>query len=282
MEAFILTFPWQPIGSGLRALSLRGGFQNVLAILLYGALSLLPLLALLILVRTRRACRADGLLVLLSGFLFVLLYCGINPGLLGGPLLFPVLCGTFDAFLLLYLVLRFVRFSAGLDLAALTVLAARFCLLCAGFVLLAALIRAGWILTGGQAGEAGAFLTEGEVMASGRFLALADLFLPALAEILVLVRAFFLLKAMREGPYTAGAAMEAGRLERTARGALLTVLVWQAAAGIWYFFLFNRGWSGHMEVSLDLGLIGLCLFLMLSARIISEGVRLREENDLFV
>jgi len=74
----IMAFPFAQIGRGLRALSLPGGAGNVIAIVLYVAFCLLPMLALLFI---RKKSVVDVLLPLISIVMFVVMYYMINPGI---------------------------------------------------------------------------------------------------------------------------------------------------------------------------------------------------------
>lgn len=75
--------PVTALGLALRRLALSGSGGNAAAWALTLAVSLLPLLPFLLLWRRRRAA-ADGVLLLLIPQLFALLYCAVNPTLVGG------------------------------------------------------------------------------------------------------------------------------------------------------------------------------------------------------
>lgn len=79
----IVSFPFQQIGLGLRALSLSGGAGNAAAILLYAAICLIPAAAALVITRKKKHGE-DFLLILLTAVLFFVLYFSINPHLQGG------------------------------------------------------------------------------------------------------------------------------------------------------------------------------------------------------
>jgi len=76
----IFTFPFKPIGLGLRMLSLSGAFGNILAVLLYCFLCGSPLLYLLYRQKRQRMIKADCLLSILSICLFAAMFLFINPG----------------------------------------------------------------------------------------------------------------------------------------------------------------------------------------------------------
>ncbi|RRD93527.1 hypothetical protein EII17_12390 [Clostridiales bacterium COT073_COT-073] len=114
----LLGFPFIQIGAGLRALSLQGGKWNILAIVIYLLLSVLPLALLLWRLMKKNWQPEDSLLVLLSVGLFYTLYMMINPGLLpamgnhsgAGPLTSKyLLCVIMHSIVLAYLVITAIR-----------------------------------------------------------------------------------------------------------------------------------------------------------------------------
>lgn len=112
MEFSIFTFPLEQIGWGLRQLSLSGAVGNIVAIVLYVLLGLMPCGALIGLKGMKRDCKADWLLLLISAGLLYTLYYMINPGLF---LEFSVAMGkqllgcTFYSVLIGYLILRILE-----------------------------------------------------------------------------------------------------------------------------------------------------------------------------
>ena len=68
--ASLMSFPFAPLGQGLRWLSLSGGAGNVLAILLYIILSLLPL-GVLLLLKRRQMLPELNVLICGQGRIFI-------------------------------------------------------------------------------------------------------------------------------------------------------------------------------------------------------------------
>ncbi len=73
-------FPYAQIGQLLRVLSLSGAFGNVVAFVLYIGLCALPLLFIALHAKKHTVKAEDGLLLVISGFAFYMLYMMINPG----------------------------------------------------------------------------------------------------------------------------------------------------------------------------------------------------------
>ncbi len=74
-----LAFPFEQIGLILRFLSLSGGLGNIVAFLLYLILCLIPIGYFILIIKRRKLYFEDGLLVLFSLSLFVILYLMTNP-----------------------------------------------------------------------------------------------------------------------------------------------------------------------------------------------------------
>lgn len=74
-----LQFPFGQIGTFLRFLSLSGVIGNLAAWLIYILLCAVPTVCCLLLARRKQAVKADGLLLLLTPILAVVLYKAINP-----------------------------------------------------------------------------------------------------------------------------------------------------------------------------------------------------------
>jgi hypothetical protein len=114
--AGLISFPFAQIGGLLRRMSLENAVGNIVAVLLYGAMGLAPLLALLWRIVKRKAGFEDSLLVVISALLFFMIYLIVNPGLVIQHLEFmdfrlgkAILGGVFYSVLIGYLILRLLR-----------------------------------------------------------------------------------------------------------------------------------------------------------------------------
>jgi hypothetical protein len=106
----------------LRQLSLSGAVGNVIAIVLYLLVGMIPLGLYGMLWKKKKVTKADNILVLLSVFLLVVIYFMINPGLMSSVVLADgrsLFCCTWYSVLLVYFVLRGVEKSKEQDLQAL-------------------------------------------------------------------------------------------------------------------------------------------------------------------
>jgi hypothetical protein len=79
---YLLSMPFEFMGKGLRWLSLSSFAGNIIAILLYAMISLIPMFYLLLFRLKAETKKADLLLPVISLYSFYLLYEFINPGLM--------------------------------------------------------------------------------------------------------------------------------------------------------------------------------------------------------
>lgn len=76
----IVSYPFSQVGEMLRKLSLSGSMENVIAIVLYVVICLLPLLLMLPTIRKKRKIKAEDMLPFLtSAIMFAVMYFMINP-----------------------------------------------------------------------------------------------------------------------------------------------------------------------------------------------------------
>ena len=78
----IMYLPFELIGKGLRFLSLSSAIGNVIAIIIYAAISMIPAIYIIYQRKRGRTQKEDILLVVFTGLLFYSLYMFINPGLM--------------------------------------------------------------------------------------------------------------------------------------------------------------------------------------------------------
>lgn len=287
-----LAFPFEQIGAGLRWLSLAGAAGNVLAILLYALLSLLPLGVLLVLRRRGALCREDCLLVLLTVLLFVTLYYMVNPALVpvpsglgdgeGGKLLFG---GSVYALVFGYGVLRALRCFRSADMGRLQDYLALFLkLLAVLFVFLACGSCFQDFLTSLDALRVGNQGNEGALLPSvlflfARYLAAA---LPYVLDTLVTLAALKLLAERRKDPYSQETETAAQVLSQLCVVSLgLTVLV-TVVLDLLQLLCLGSLYTVQITVLLPVLSIVFVLAVLLLTQLMGENRQLKEDNDLFI
>lgn len=298
-DAGLMAFPFAQIGAGLRALSLMGGVRNVLAIMLYAAVSLLPAGLLAAACRKRKPVGEDGLLLLMSVTLFGTLWAAVNPAWLaqrwfaGKTLGLPMLGGLLYAEVIAYAILRLLRIAGAADARALRryvrwVLAAiATVLVYAAFgsslrELLASLtqLREGNSANMPQIWNTGAgpSLLWTQAMLAIRYLIDAA---SALLGVGVILEALRLLAAQDGGDPVQASECASRIAERSAQTLRFTLLA-GLAVNLAQVLLARQLRSIALNVSLPLGTVALCLAALLLARLMQENRKLREDNDLFI
>ena len=113
----LIAFPFEQIGILLRMLSLSGFSGNIISIVFYLTICLIPAFVLFFLRKKRKLFPEDALLAVLSVVLFAVIYLMVNPGLLstriGGSQVLSIgkalLGGIAYSILIGYILLRILR-----------------------------------------------------------------------------------------------------------------------------------------------------------------------------
>lgn len=288
-----IAFPFEQIGSYLRALSLSGTSGNVVAVAIYFAVSLSPAAVLLIL-RKRRGLRAeDGLLGLLSAVLFAVLYFMVNPGLVGalaggetgqsvgkavlGGVVYSVLCG--------YFVLRVLRlFSLGGTDKLAFYMTVMLNLLNVLFVYLAFGACFDGLLNSIAALRAGNTGNEHLLNASYVFLVLrfvADA-LPYILDVFVVFAALRLLDEMRADRYSAETVAAAERVSKLCGTAVAVAILSNIGLNVLQLLFLKSLMVVNSSVQIPVFSITFVLAALLLTRLVTENKQLKDDNDMFV
>jgi len=298
----LLAFPFEQIGTGLRALSLSGTAGNVIAIIIYVVISLLPVTALVLIRRRGRWWAEDLLLALLAIVFFAVLYFMINPGILptvfgspaanasnfamvakavAGGLAYSVICG--------YAVLRVLRaFKTDVADSLLRYLAALLVLIVAVLV---------WLIFGSGFADLVAGLKAvptcplPDVIPCSNPPTLPYAFLvvrfivnqlaPALT-IAVLFAAWKLLRSLRIDRYSADTVAASDALARLCRTALVVIVL--ANIGFNIVQVLCARWLTSVNLTVDIPVFELTLVLvaLLASRLLSENKQLKDDNEMFI
>lgn len=281
----LLMFPYQPIGYGLRQLSLLGGVWDTLAWGLYLGLGLLPLVPLLGRWKKRIKPGSAWMGLPVSLLTYITLYYMVNPGLLKNQMGLT-LAGTTEGLLAAWLTLWAMERLEGsshqgrLDglkwlLAALDV--ALVAAVCGGAPpeYLAA-VKA-------TAAANTALLPEELVLTNGFLLGKALVEnLPLVLDMLLVHRVLALVEGAGREPFGVEAAAAAMKLAFTAKRVVLA----QVSAQV-LFHLAQLGaapWLRSVAVSVQLPLFSVLFGVgaMVLARWMAQGREMREENDSFI
>ena len=289
----ILAFPFEQIGAGLRALSLSGGFGNVLAIVLYLVVSLLPAGLLFFLRKKQKLHWEDGLLALLSAVLFYILYLMVNPGfiinLLGiaaaPPVGKAILGGMVYSLVIGYLILRVLRlFSAGKLRELERYLFLMLGVLGAIFIFLAFGISVRDLLASISSVQAGNIGNEHLLGTTYVFLAMQYIVnaLPYVLSIQVIFAAMRLLDELGKERYSAASVKAAEQLSRFCANALTIMVLTNILFNLLQLLFAKSIMVANHSVQIPVVSILFVLAALLLTRFMMESKQLKDENDQFI
>ena len=286
----LLSFPFAQIGLGLRALSLSGTVGNLLALVLYLAICLLPIAAFVLIHRKRALVWEDALLFVLSALLFAAIYFMVNPGAIVGvfhdiPSGKGVLGSTIYSVLIAYLILRLLRISrtggAKLLQHYLSILLGLLSAILVYQIFGAGVTDLVSSITALKQGNSGNEALLGASYAFA-FLQYAVNALPFVFDILVALFGMRLLRQMVENRFSEEAVLLADRLSRLCGVALQASVLAVAALNLLQLlfakFLFNIDTSAQIP----LFSIAFVLAALLLSRLIAENKLLKEDNDSII
>ena len=287
----VLTFPFEQIGMGLRALSLSGVVGNIIAIALYLAISLLPVGYLMLRLREKNAFfKEDGLLALLSASLFFVLYCMINPGIgffpfkdvLMGKVL---LSGTIYSIVYAYVILRVLRLffvKGAKELQRYMIVLVGLVNMIFVYAIFGDGVKA--LLDSIAAMEAGNVGSEHLLGASYVFLVfqyVVDV-LPYALNIWIAFLGMDLLEKMGEDPYSEASVLAAKTLSKRCGMALGIVVLSDMVFNLMQLVFAKNLVIINSAVEISLFSIGFLLAALLLSRYIAENKALKDDNDSIV
>lgn len=280
-----MALPFTALGALLRGMSLSGGIGNALALGVYGAVCLIPLL-----VWWRSGRRGeDWLLVLLSVVLVLVLYLMVNPALRPGMLQNEVgdvvYAGAVWSVLVTWSVLKLLR-SGETILERNIYRALRiFLLICA-----AECLMEGFGLGFADLRERIAALWEGNTMFGVNlgptycFLILG--FLADAVEQGLLAWIFWkgvkLLEELEADPYGGGCAAAGREAALWCRRTLKIVSLSNLALNLGQIFLAGMLQDVSVTVRLPVTSLAVAFGLLALTRLLTEGKELKDDNDLFI
>jgi len=291
--AAIMAFPFAQLGTALRSLSLSGVAGNAAAIVVYAAISLLPVAAVLILRRKSILRAEDCLLGILSAVLFAVMYFMINPGVMatvvggaaGQDVGKAILGGMVYSILIGYAVLRILRmfYADGAEklMRYMSVMLSILNVLFVYFIFGACF---GGLLDSISSLKAGNSGNEHLLGASYFFLVLQFIVdaLPYVFDVLVVFAALKLLTEMRADRYSAETVGAAGRISHFCAAALVTTVLSQIIFNLLQLLLAKSLLIINSTVQIPVFSIAFVLAALLLTRLVTENKQLKDDNDMFI
>lgn len=289
----LVAFPFEQIGLFLRYLSLSGTLGNIFALLLYGLISLSPVILYVYLRRQKEVFTEDLLLFVLSVILFVMIYYMVNPGMMSAVFSVnipsqtgkAILSLTFYTVLMGFGVLKILRqfYDAGMEKITrymkilLSFLSGYLVLLVFGEIFGRFMSARDALYSGNT--ELGDGIASSEAFL---FLQYAAMALPYLLNIIVVLSIIEFLDAMGRDRYSEEASLKADALSKLCRKTL-TIIVGISIGFHVLQFMFLKTLT---VVNTTLEIPFMPLIFILSVLILTQFVRenkaLKQDNDMFI
>ncbi len=289
----LIAFPFEQIGILLRIISLSGNLGNVISIVFFVAICLIPSFVLLLLRKKRRLYAEDTLLAVLSMVLFMVIYLMINPGLLGTYLGTSagqsfgkaLLGGMVYSILIGYALLRILRLFFVADTCRLQKY-----LMVLLYIIIFLLI---YIAFGAQFSQmldsfeklrADNTGNEHRLGMSYIFLVLQYLVnsLPYVLVILVIFHGQDLLRELSINRYSEETVYTAEKLSRICGLALIVTVISNVGFNLLQLLLIKMLSVVNGSVQIPLFSITFVLAALLLAQYIRENKQLKDDNDMFI
>lgn len=293
----MVAFPFEQIGGGLRALSLSGAAGNILAIVLYVLIGLVPAVIWLFLSKKKRAVAVDWVLPGLSVLLFLVLYFMINPGLFPtnvpgtGKLLWGC---TFYSVFWGYLVIRLLSGYVVADKEKLQ----------NGLIMLLSFLNmifvymicgqcfAGLLDVLENVGNSNSFSeVGGELFAGPSELTLTYLFLilhflvtilPYVCDVAVTFLAIAMLRVLSVDRYAEETVRAVEKLADVCGKALVITILADVGFNILQLLFHRSLYQVDLEIAIPVVSIIFVLAMLLFARYMREDQKLKQDHDLFI
>jgi len=289
----LMAFPFEQIGKGLRELSLSGGSGNILALVLYFLISLIPVMVLIDRYRKKRVKQEDFLLVILSGVLFAALYYIINPSktgiFFGSTTGFAAgkafLGGSVYSVLVAYLALKALRVFAGAQKEQVQ----KYLIFLLGFINTIFVFNVFGVIFGSYLETRKGFV-EGNTF-PGQELFLSEVFLvlqylvsalPYLLSIFIVFHLMNFIDEMRKDRFSEEVLVQATRLTKQSIGLIAITVLSNMVIHLLQLLLINELREIHVTLVIPLLPLIFVLAVLLYTQLVKENRSLKEDNDLFI
>lgn len=290
VSMYILTFPLEPIGIGLRALSLSGLAGDIAASTIYVCFGLLPILYLIIRIKKKTAKPEDILLVVLSILIFVALYHFVNPfyftslfGIMAAGKM--IVCITIYTVLVGYIAIKLLRRYLDSDtrklLSHLKSLIAVICVIIVFDIFGSGLSNL--IATFGAVQSANTdpavSLTVTYVFLVVRYLNVSAV---SLVNIIILFFASRLIDELKSDRYGDGVVLSANKLFTVSKRAVVFISLSFIFINLMQLLVIKSLHSSDFTANIPLVPLLLVLIMMVLSKYFAESKEIKSENDMFI
>ncbi|NLC44884.1 MAG: hypothetical protein GX783_11485 [Clostridiales bacterium] len=289
----LFAFPFEQLSMGLRFLSTSSAIGNVIAIILYSVICILPTVYYIFRAFKNSANTEDKLLILISVLLFPIIYLMINPAYIGRhfgafeliEMNKSLLGVTIYSTIIGYLILRGLRiFNNSEAKSILKYMKVLMFIIC--IVLIYAIFGSGFSSLLSSMRQLMVDNTDlgQNLFLSKLFLILQNIvsILPFILQIIIIFSGFELIDALNKDPYSDDVVISARKTVNVCRNTIVAIMMSQITINILQFVLGSKVRSSHYTLSVPLMSVVLVLAVMLLASYFEQVKSLKEDNDLFV
>ena len=291
--AEIAAFPFAQIGTLLRWMSLSGTAGNIAAVILYLALGAAPIVYSLWLSKKDRAETEDLLLIVMSIFLFVMMYYMVNPGCisinagLGGASAYgkAVFGGAFYSVLIGYLFFKILRRITKSETGKLLdTLKAIFVITAAVLVCAVFYIGVSSIFSDIAAVKTANTDPFVSLAATNAFVVIRFVlgYAATVLDIIIIIMAIRLTEALKADRYGEEVVASANALASFCKKAVIAMMLCSMTSNILQLLFGGSLHKADFVTQIPLDSVILVLVMFLLARYFAESKKIQEDNELFI
>lgn len=286
--SYIITFPFEQLGWGLRRLSLHSSAGNIFAIIIYLLICFTPCLLCWRLRKAKKNLKTDFFLPVLSVMLLAVVYYMINPGLLhsnvsgAGKIL---LGSTFYSVFFGYVTLRILEKCSLSDEKRLKVeLRALFAAIIFLFFYIILMECLENLLISIQSLKDAASYPDSLLTLNYVFLILQYInnIIPYALAIFILIAAIRTLNALLSDRYSDKSAAAAEKLSALCKYSLIITVLSSMIFNVLQLLFHKNLYQINVTVTVPVSSVAFILAVLLTAKYIRENQKLKQDNDLFI
>ena len=288
LYSYLITFPFEQLGMGLRKLSLSGSAGNTAAIIAYILICLVPCMIFLGLKKAHKILKADFFLPLLSILLFAVIYFMVNPGLFpsnvpgtGRTFLGTAFYSVFWGYIFLRALEKYSAADAGHLQKGLKLLLTAMSLLLI-FTFAGQCCEA--VFSAIPQLEAANKSPDAPLTVSYVFLAFQCIIaaLPYCFDVYILITAVRALDDLLKDPYSDASVSKVDKISSLCAKALVIAILSSIAFNIFQLLFCGMLPIINMVVSIPVFSAALAFAVLLTAKYVRENQRLKRDNELFI
>lgn len=280
----ILALPFTLLSKFLRFLSISGKFGNIVAIILYLIVGLLPLLFL----KKRKWKIEDILLPMCSLSILYTLYYLINPALkpmiLAGDIGNEILSEAIYSILITWIVIKLIRQSTNTDTSQVYQALRVFLLLCSMLYFIAIIVSFGDFLAAVKSIQTANTMDELNLFPTYIFVFLnfGITAVECALDAFIIILATKLIQEIQKEPYSVACHLASNRISIWCRRALVIISLSNTILIIGQILFASFLHNINIQLHIPITSIVMVFALLALTTLLGQGKQLKEDNDLFI